>query len=116
MIMVSTAYYSRLDAGNAATWSSTIIGGLLRRELGFGGVVITDDLTSQGVTERMSPAAAALASAEAGADILLLAASPETVHDVYAQLKVAARRGDLSSSELTASYKRILALKKRFAP
>jgi beta-glucosidase-like glycosyl hydrolase len=60
---------------------------------------------------RESDAAVALASAEAGADLLLITGSQATSRGVYAHLLAAAKGGTLPGSRLTASYNRIIALK-----
>jgi beta-N-acetylhexosaminidase len=69
-VMMSTATYSRLDPARPAAFSPTIVDGLLRGNLGFGGVVISDDLN--GVQVRSIPAAQrAFQFIDAGGDIVL---------------------------------------------
>jgi beta-N-acetylhexosaminidase len=69
-VMTSTAIYARLDPARPAAFSPTIIDGLLRGDLGFDGVVISDDLN--GVQVRSVPAAErALQFIDAGGDIVL---------------------------------------------
>jgi beta-N-acetylhexosaminidase len=71
MVMVGTAIYSKIDSGQQAAFSSTIVTGLLRQKLGFSGVVISDSLNAAAVNN-ISPANRALRFVRAGGDIMLL--------------------------------------------
>jgi beta-N-acetylhexosaminidase len=113
-VMTSTAIYPRYDRRNPAAWSPAIVGDLLRRQLGFKGVVITDDLASPGVRSMTSTAEAAVASAKAGGDIALIASDPSEVEPTYRELFNAARSGSLPFHDLLASYRRITRLKGGF--
>jgi beta-N-acetylhexosaminidase len=110
MVMLSNASYSALDRQAPATWSRAIVTDLLRDELGFEGVVITDDLGAGAVTAWVSPERAAVRAAEAGADLLLLASesSPERG---FRELLEAARAGELDRESLEEAYERVLELK-----
>src|SRR5690349_11241874 len=66
MMMVSTAGYPTLGSKKQAAFSAGIVSGLLRRQLGFDGVVITDDLESPAVTGVTSPIVAAASAIKAG--------------------------------------------------
>jgi beta-N-acetylhexosaminidase len=110
VIMLSTAIYPALDS-HAAAWSPAIIRSLLRRQLGFGGVTMTDSLDSAAAVRHTGVSRLALHSAAAGADLLLITGSAATSTQVYDKLLAAARAGRLPRSRLTGSYNRILALK-----
>jgi len=112
IVMLSTAVYPALD-WRAAAWSPPIIGGVLRGDLGFTGVTITDSLDSAAAVRHQTDPALALRSAEAGADLLLITGSQATSASVYTRLLAAARSGALPAANLTASYNRIVALKGR---
>jgi len=71
LAMVSSAYYRRIDASHPAVFSSTIIGGMLRGELGFKGVVISDDLGSARQVAAWSPGQRAVDFLQAGGDMVL---------------------------------------------
>jgi beta-N-acetylhexosaminidase len=114
MIMLSNAVYAAWDAKNAAGWSPTIINGLLRDELGFAGVTITDSLDGAATSRNVSERSLALRAAQAGADFLLLTGSEKATAGSYALLLAAARDGRLPTDSLLASYERILALKASF--
>jgi beta-N-acetylhexosaminidase len=113
LVMVSNAAYSAFDpSGLPAVVSPRIVNGLLRGELGFAGVVITDTLAAPG------PAAypdAGVRTIEAGGDILLFTGSEAEAGRGYAGLVGAARSGRLSRARLAASYARVVALKNRLA-
>ncbi len=113
-IMVSTAFYTKLDPSHGAAWSRKIVGGLLRRKLAFKGMVISDDLSSEGVAASLSTAAsAATASAEAGVDMLMIG-NPDSFRSAYEAVLKAAEDGQVSERNLVSSYRRILAAKERF--
>ena len=69
--MMSTAYYQEIDPTHPAAFSSTIIGGMLRGEMGFTGVVISDDLGSAVQVAAWSPGTRALDFINAGGDMVL---------------------------------------------
>lgn len=93
-----------------ATFSRIIMGDLLRTELGFDGVVITDALVMQAVTDLASPEEAALLAIEAGADLLLQPLAPLEVRD---SIVAAVSEGRLTTVRLDSSVRRILRLKFR---
>jgi beta-N-acetylhexosaminidase len=105
-VMLSTAGFPAYDrTGTVAVLSAPIVQQLLREQLGFGGVTITDGLGSPtGHGERQ----AGVLAAEAGADILLYT---DSAPGVYTALEQAAARGGLPGANLLASYERIVALK-----
>jgi len=72
MIMTSHALYPALDPENHATLSKKILTGILRENMGFTGVIVTDDLEMGAVENERSVPAAAAAALAAGADLLLI--------------------------------------------
>jgi beta-N-acetylhexosaminidase len=93
-----------------AVFSSAVVRDLLRDELGFGGVVISDDLEAGAVSESRAPAAAGLAASRAGVDVLLFAHTDPSSR-VTPELLKAARDGTLTRPQLEDSYRRIVTLK-----
>lgn len=118
MVMTGHIVHRGLDAkGMPATLSPAMTEGLLRRELGWEGVVITDDLQMIPVARLMPVEAAALAAIRAGADILLFAndenpdlAIPVRVIDAVEE---AAKRDAGLAARIAQSYRRILEMKQR---
>ncbi len=111
MVMVSTASYPTLGAKKQAAFSPTIVKSLLRGQLGFDGVVITDDLESPAVTGTLPPVVAARSALEAGDDLLLYATSTKASSDVFGDLVKAVKSGQLDRSVVQSAYDRITSLK-----
>jgi beta-N-acetylhexosaminidase len=112
MIMLSNATYTAYDASNAAGWSRAIAQTLLREQLGFTGVTITDSLTGTAAARGVSSSSLAIRAATAGTDMILVTGSEASTKVVYDTLLAKAQSGTISRSTLEASYARILALKK----
>jgi beta-N-acetylhexosaminidase len=91
-----------------ATLSPPILTDLLRQELGFGGLVVTDALHMDGVKGHGRPGPVAVAAVQAGADILLI--PPDAAQAIDAVVE-AVRQGRLSESRIDMSVRRILAAK-----
>ena len=70
-VMMSTAYYSRIDPGRPAAFSPTIVTGMLRGDLHFRGVVISDDVGSAAQVAAFAPGARAVDFIAAGGDMVL---------------------------------------------
>jgi beta-N-acetylhexosaminidase len=70
-LMVSSAYYSRIDAHLPAAFSPTVITGMVRGDLGFTGVVVSDDLGNAKQLQAWSPGARAVSFINAGGDMVL---------------------------------------------
>jgi len=113
LIMLSNAVYDAYDRRNAAGWSRAIATGLLRAELGFEGVTMTDSLDGAAHVRRIAPNGLAIAAANAGADLVLLTGGEAATRDVYRSLLQAAQRGRIARAGLARSYRRIAALKAR---
>jgi len=117
--LIMTAHLSlpALDGPNAppATLSQNILQNLLRRKLGFEGVIITDAMDMRAIKQGEFLGAEAVRAARAGADLLLLTTDPKDHEWVAKALLAAMRTGDLSPEEMQNSVKRILDLKQWLA-
>jgi beta-N-acetylhexosaminidase len=111
MVMLSNATYTAYDATNAAGWSHAISVGLLRDQLGFTGVTITDSLDGTAAARHIAPSVLAVRAAKAGTDMILTTGSEASTRKLYDYLLAAANRRTIPSVTLRASYDRILALK-----
>ncbi len=98
------------DSGNPATLSKPITEGLLRQELRFDGLAITDSMGMAGVTSKAGPGDAAVQAIEAGNDVVLN--SPDQAA-AFAGLRRAVESGRITVSRLDASVRRILRAKAR---
>lgn len=113
-VMVAHILYPQLDPDKPASLSAEIIGGLLREQMGFGGVVITDDLTMGAITDHYTLPAAAVDTVLAGSDILLIAHEYSNEQKVRAALLESVRSGVIPESRIDESVYRILALKEKY--
>ena len=93
-----------------ATLSKSILTGLLRDEMKFKGLIVTDALDMGGVTSLYAPGEAAVRSVEAGADVLLMPPVPDAA---MAGLEEAVKSGRISTKRIDESVRRILLAKSR---
>jgi beta-N-acetylhexosaminidase len=112
LVMASHALYPALDAGHVASQSPAILNGLLRRELGFRGVVITDSLEAEAVLARSPVEVAAERSLAAGADLLLMTGQGSWIR-VFPHLLRRARQSPGLRRRVEESYLRVTRLKQR---
>ncbi|WP_156222766.1 glycoside hydrolase family 3 protein [Pseudactinotalea suaedae] len=111
MIMTAHLAFPALDdSGDPATLSHPILTGVLREELGFDGVIVTDALNMQGVRDLYGDAEVAVRALLAGADQLLMTPAMDEAH---AAVTDAVRTGRISRRELDDKVARILRLKYR---
>lgn len=108
-VMTAHIALSSIDSmSRPATLSRVIIMQQLRERLGFRGIVITDGMTMQGVTDHYSADEAAVLAIEAGADVILV---PADFAQAYNGVLTAVRSGRLSEARIDQSVRRILAAK-----
>jgi beta-N-acetylhexosaminidase len=113
LVMMSNASYPAYAPGPAVL-SRSIVQGQLRGRLGYGGVIVSDDLEAGAIRAVTSPGDATVAATKAGVDMLLLARSPSSYDVAYRALLAAARDGRLSRAALDQSYRRIRQLQSGF--
>lgn len=112
LMMASHALYPALDGQDIASQSDRVLEGLLRRELGFDGVVVTDSIEAQAVLARSGIAAAAVRSVEAGADLVLMTGSGSW-NEIYPALLARARRDPGFAARVREAAGRVAVLKER---
>jgi beta-N-acetylhexosaminidase len=124
-VVLSHAFYTAYDPVTPGSLSPLVTFELLREQLGFDGVAITDDLGAGAIAARGAageaggggPAggsavtAAAVAALQAGADMLMIG-SPEDQEGVAEALTAAVRSGELAEDRLDEAVGRILLLKR----
>jgi beta-glucosidase-like glycosyl hydrolase len=110
MLMMSTAYYSKIDAANPAAFSSTIVTGMVRGDLGFGGVIVSDDLGQAAQVQAWTPGARAINFLNAGGD-LVLTVDPAVMPAMYNAVLNKANADSAFRSKVDASVLRILTAK-----
>jgi beta-N-acetylhexosaminidase len=111
LVMLSHALYPALDGERIASQSRPIVTGLLRRELGYDGVIVTDSMEAQAVLDRAGVAAAAERSIEAGVDLILMTGSASW-NEVFPRLLARARDSRDFRQRVRESAARVLELKR----
>jgi beta-N-acetylhexosaminidase len=111
-LMTSHPVYPRLDpSGAPATFSRRIVGDWLRGELGFGGVIVSDDLEMGAVSEACPVGEAAVRAAAAGHDLLLVCHTAPAQRAAAAALLAAYREGRLPRGEGEVAAERVRRLR-----
>lgn len=113
-MMSAHILYPALDADTPATLSHRVLTGLLREQLGFEGLIITDDLEMQAIDAHYQTGNAAVMAIQAGADIVMVPWSLKKQQQAYNALRNAVKRGKISVSRLNQSVRRILKTKNDF--
>ncbi|WP_312179103.1 glycoside hydrolase family 3 N-terminal domain-containing protein [Arthrobacter sp.] len=111
-IMTSHILVPALDAHNPATFSRAILQDLLREELGFTGVIVTDALDMHGASGSIGIPAAAVRALAAGSDLLCLGSdtSEDEYNRVVAQISAAVQTGELRIDRLEDAQRRTASL------
>jgi beta-N-acetylhexosaminidase len=114
MIMVTHVLVPALDPVMPATLSPILVNGVLRGELGYQGVVMTDSLYMEAISKRYTLPQAAVLSVIAGDDLLEGAFDSYSMMGMLAALRNAIDDGTISADRINQSVLRILELKVRF--
>ncbi|MGN0214682.1 MAG: glycoside hydrolase family 3 protein [Muribaculaceae bacterium] len=118
-VMTAHIFNRRLDAELPATLSHNILTGVLRNELGFEGVILTDDMYMQGIVDNYKIEDAIALAINAGADMLVMGNNITTGYEPDRPFKVvemivnAVKAGKIPPERLQESYERIRKLKNR---
>ncbi|MFC8598761.1 glycoside hydrolase family 3 N-terminal domain-containing protein [Isoptericola sp. NPDC057191] len=110
-VMMSTAVYDRIDPDAPAAFSPVVVDGLLRGELGFDGVVMTDDLSAAAQVQGWSPGRRAVDAVDAGVDLVLASADPSVAPAMADALVAKARTDPAFAKKVDAAARRVLAAK-----
>lgn len=110
-IMVSHAMYPQIDADHPSSLSKAIITDWLRKDMGYNGVVVTDDMDMGALANHYTFGDMAVQSILAGSDILLVCHEYEHMQEAYNGLMKAVKVGSISKERLDESVKRILLMK-----
>ena len=110
-ILVSHLKYPALDEEYSASLSSKIMTDLLRNELGYKGIIITDDMEMGAVANHNDFRSIGVNAVKAGADIVLVCHEYEHQQDVYLGLLDAVNSGEINQERIDESIKRIIKVK-----
>ncbi len=113
-VMTSHAVYPSIDPAEPATLSRVVLKGLLRDELGYDGLIITDDLEMGAIAEGWGVQAGAAAAFRAGADLLLVCENQELVVEAHKEIRSKLLNGEIPMGRLHRSVKRIQGMRARF--
>src|SRR5256885_6049142 len=119
VVMISHGGFPNIDIKRGTTGgllepasiSPQIVTHLLRQELGYKHLVVTDDLEMGAIAKQFEIEDAALPAFHAGEDMLLICATPETIQRGYRALLEAANKKEVTEKRMQASLKRIAATK-----
>ncbi|HXM50657.1 MAG TPA: glycoside hydrolase family 3 N-terminal domain-containing protein [Pyrinomonadaceae bacterium] len=124
MVMVSHGGFPNIDIKKGTTGgliepasiSPSIVSKLLRQELGYQHLVVTDDLEMGAIAKHTEIEDASVRAFIAGEDMLLICATPDTIRRGYRALLEAARKGSVGEKRIQASLKRVAATKALVKP
>jgi beta-N-acetylhexosaminidase len=112
-LMTSHVLYPSLDPDLPATLSPAVVQGLLREELRFNGVVVTDDLEMKAVEDHFGTERSCVMALQAGVDLLLICHDPDKQEKGIEAVIRALEAGEISMERVEESVARVLDLKRR---
>ena len=113
-LMTAHVKFTELDANHVATLSEPIVTGLLRHQLGYNGVVFSDDMEMKAISDHCEAGEAAALALRAGVDVLLFCHDLEKAVNAVESLYAEAEREPALRAQIDASDQRIAALKARY--
>lgn len=113
MFMTAHVVFAALDASRPATMSPRVVTELLRGELGYRGLVVSDDLDMRAIADHYGVADAAVAAIRAGCDVLLLCRDVAHQEQVERGLRVAAERDSELRRQIGQAAARVRELKRQ---
>lgn len=113
-VMIAHILLPKIDKSAPASFSSIIIHDLLRKELGFTGVVISDDMTMGAITEHYDMGQAAIKFIQAGGNVVLIGHGMENIQVVAKALTNAVQNGEITPQMLDERVTQILQLKQKY--
>jgi beta-N-acetylhexosaminidase len=115
-IMTAHVVFDALDPDTPATLSRRVITGLLCGELGYDGLIISDDLEMRAVADRMSIAGAAVAAVEAGCDLVLICSRVDACLEAHEALVRRGERDAAFANRMREAAMRSIAVRRRWPP
>lgn len=114
MIMIAHILYPNIDEKYPSSMSNKIIGEVLRKDLGYKGVVVSDDMTMGAIRENYSIEEASLEFLKAGGDIALVCHGIQNTISTINHIKKSVEVGELSVEQLDEKVYRVLKLKEKY--
>jgi beta-N-acetylhexosaminidase len=113
-VMVAHILMKQLDTKDPASLSKAVITDLLKKQMGFDGLVVTDDMTMGAIVGRYKIGEAVVRSIRAGSDILLVCHGYDNQVNAINAVLEAAKSGEISEDRLEESVGKILRLKEKY--
>ncbi|MGH4117359.1 beta-N-acetylhexosaminidase [Clostridium sp.] len=113
-VMIAHILLPKIDSENPSSLSKIIITNILRGDLNFNGVIITDDMTMGAIVKNYNIGEAAVKSVKAGTDIVLVCHGYDNEVTVINAMKNSISKGDISGQRIDESVYRILSLKQKY--
>ncbi|MBB6446155.1 beta-N-acetylhexosaminidase [Bacillus benzoevorans] len=114
VVMAAHILLPKIDPTYPSSMSKVILTDMLREQLGFNGVIITDDMTMGAIADNYSIAQAAVQSVKAGSDIILVAHGENNIQAAAAAIKAAIENGEMKEERIDESVARIIRLKQKY--
>lgn len=116
MIMTAHIAVPKITADDElpATLSEKMISGVLRKDMGYDGIVITDDFNMGGIKKKKGVADAAVRCINAGTDILLFVGRKEEQKAAWEGVVAAVKNGEITEERIDESLRRIIKIKKKY--
>ncbi|MBY0452141.1 MAG: beta-N-acetylhexosaminidase, partial [Bdellovibrionaceae bacterium] len=112
MVMASHIHFKNIDPKWPVTFSEFFLKHMIREEMKFRGLIVTDDLGMKAIAGRYETADVPVLALKAGADVLLYCNEPEAPPIAMDSILDAIVQGQLNKADIEASYRRIMDLKK----
>lgn len=113
-MMTAHILLPQIDDEFPASMSKKVITGILREQLDYDGVVMTDDMTMRAITDHFEIGEAAVQSIKAGTDIILIAHHFEGLVSVFDTLRTAIEDEEITEERINQSIQRIMQLKQKY--
>ena len=113
-LMTAHVLYPALDDRYPATLSPTILTGLLREQMGFDGLVLTDDMEMQAILDHHGIGDASVRAFQAGADVILICKEQHRQVEALEAFAEAVQNGTIPQARVDASLRRVASVKARF--
>lgn len=113
-VMVGHILLPKIDSKYPSSMSYEIVTNILRKYLGFNGLVVSDDMTMGAITENYSIEEASIKAINAGVDLLLVCQKYENTENVLKALKEAALNGTISKERLDNALYNIISIKEKY--
>lgn len=114
-LMTAHVLVPALDEQRPSTLSPVVVGETLRRELGFDGVILSDDLEMKAISARYTVPAAAVLAVQAGCDAVLVCSGDVELQALTLEALVrAVESGEISATRLDDAWRRLRRAKERF--